>query len=267
VDRGQADTDVARTDRLRGRFEDRLAPWRRTIRYHGGRAAIKVVVGAYLRVRLIDRDGWPSSPAVLCFNHLSWVDPFLLYAVAPGQPRLYLYGPKESDLGEGRRNRLIRWFGTAVPFEPGKRDMLASTRRTMRVLGAGHLLGIAGEGGLSEDEGVVLPVNPGVAFFALRAGVPIVPIAIAGSRWLRFGKRVDVRVGLPILTEGLDSSRATIAALTEEVHAALAALVLPPAESRVPGPFGRWLTDVFADRPWRHAREPEAAADRNPGAR
>lgn len=231
-----------------GNFEDRLAPWRRTMRYHGGRIVVRLLIRAYLRPRMVNPGRWPAGPAVLCFNHLSWADPFLLYAVAPGHPRLYLYGPKESDLRVGRRNRLIRWFGTAVPFEPGNRDLLASTRRALAVISAGHLLGIAGEGRLSEEEGLVLPIHAGVAFFAIRAGVPIVPVAIAGTRWLRFGKRVEVRVGRPIATATLRPDRAAIARLTDEVHDALGALVVPVAEARIPGPFGRWLTDVFADR-------------------
>ena len=41
----------------------------------------------------------------------------------------------------------------------------------------------------------LLPLSEGAAYFALRAGVPIVPGAIAGTSWLRFGGRVTVTVG------------------------------------------------------------------------
>ena len=251
MDGGDGPANVENRERLRNNFEDHLAPWRRTARYHLGRIVIGGLIRAYLRPRLVHPERWPVEPALLCFNHLSWADPFVLYAVAPGRPRLYFYGPKESDLRVGRRNRLIGWFGTAVPFEPGKTDLRASTRRALSVLAQGRLLAIFGEGRLSEDEGTVLPINPGVAFFALHGAVPIVPIAISGSRWLRFGKRVEVRVGTPIATSGQRPDRATIARLTAEVHSALDELVMPVSESRVPGRFGRWLTDVFADRPWR----------------
>jgi 1-acyl-sn-glycerol-3-phosphate acyltransferase len=238
-------------ERLRSNFEDHLAPWRRTTRYHVGRAIIGLLVRAYLRPRLIHPERWPQEPAILCLNHLSWADPLVVYALAPRQPRLYIYGPKESDLRVGRRNQLIRWFGTAVPFEPGKTDLVASTRRALSVLANGRLLAIFGEGRLSEEEGLVLPINPGVAFFAIHGAVPIVPVAISGSRWLRFGKRVELRVGSPISTSGERADRATIARVTADVHAALSSLVVPVSESRQPGRFGSWLTDVFADRPWR----------------
>jgi len=240
-----------------GALADRLAPWRRSVRYHVARLAMRGLVGAYLRVRVTGREHLPAGPCVLCFNHLSWADPFVLYAIWPRHPRLYLYGPKEADLRVGRRNRLIGWLGTAVPFAPGKRNLLASARRAVEVLHAGHVLAIAGEGRLSEDEGVVLPIHVGVAFFAIRAVVPIVPVGLTGTRWLRFGGRVGVRFGQPLETVGLKADQATLRTLSEVVRAALEALVAPPRQTAPAGPFGRWLTDAFADRPWRTDEPPQ----------
>lgn len=231
-------------------FQDHLAPWRRSVRYHGARVVMRFLVGAYLRVRVVGPEPIPDDPCVVCFNHLSWVDPFVLYAIWPSHPRLYIYGPREADMRVGWRNRLIRWLGTAVPFEPKKKDLIASARRAVQVVRDGHVLAIAGEGRLSEDEGVVLPIHEGVGFFAIRAGVPIVPVGLRGTRWLRFGGRVEVRFGHPIET-GASADRANLLRLSSETHAALEALVAPPRQTAPPGPFGRWLTDVFADRPWR----------------
>ena len=83
----------------------------------------------------------------------------------------------------------------AVPFRPSKTDLLDTTRRATSVLKAGYVLALAGEGRLSDREGAIVPLEDGAAFFALRAGVPIVPMAIIGARWLRFGKTVTMRVG------------------------------------------------------------------------
>ena len=49
------------------------------------------------------------------------------------------------------------------------------------------MLAIAGEGRLSDREGAIVPLQEGAAFFALRARVPIVPLAIIGTRWLHSG--------------------------------------------------------------------------------
>ena len=40
----------------------------------------------------------PPGPAIYCFNHLSWVDPFVLMAILPFRPRLFFFGG-----GHGRR--------------------------------------------------------------------------------------------------------------------------------------------------------------------
>jgi 1-acyl-sn-glycerol-3-phosphate acyltransferase len=72
-----------------------LHPVRRTVRYWVSRIAAWLVVRAFLRPTLIGRDRLPGGPAVYCFNHLSWIDPFILMAVLPFRPRLYFFGPKK----------------------------------------------------------------------------------------------------------------------------------------------------------------------------
>ena len=73
--------------------------------------------------------GCRRAPAIYCFNHLSWTDPFVLMAVLPFRPRLWFFGPKEEDMAVGGRNRVMRWTGTAIPYKPGKNDLLEATRR------------------------------------------------------------------------------------------------------------------------------------------
>ncbi len=242
-------------------FTDRLSPRQRALRYALTRLAIGAGVRCYLRVGPpVGLEGLPEPPFVLCFNHLNWVDPFVLITVWPPQRPLYMYGPKEVDMRRGWRNRLITWSGIAVPYHPSKTNLLASTRRAMTVLGAGHVLAIAGEGRLSEREDVVMPIHEGAAFLAIRAGVPIVPLAINGTRWLRLGKRIRVQVGEPIETAGLRADRETLRATTDRVHAALSSLVQGYRDSAVPGPFGRWLTDLFNERPWLASERPDEPA-------
>ena len=239
---------------------DPLPAWRRSVRYHATRIVLWFLVRCWFRLRLEGFDRLPDPPYVLVFNHLSWADPMVLYATWPASVRVHVYGPKEADMAVGWRNRLIGWIGHAVPFDPDKSHLLTSAKRAVAVLKAGRVLAIAGEGRLTEDEDVVLPLNEGAAFFAIRAGAPILPVAINGTRWLAFGKVVRVRVGEPIVTAGLRADRETLHELTARLQTDLGQLVLGYPDRRVPGPFGRWLTDAFADRPWR--REEAAAVAR-----
>jgi 1-acyl-sn-glycerol-3-phosphate acyltransferase len=220
-------------------------------RYRLARTVIRLFLGAYLRFRREGFELLPQPPYLICFNHLSWLDPFVLMAAWPERPRVHVFGPREEDMQVGLRNRLIRWIGTGVPFRPAKDDLLRSTRRATAVLAGGEILSIAGEGRLSEDEAVLLPISDGAAFIALRAQVPLVPVAINGTRWLRFGKTIRLRVGEPLQTAGSRADRATVDRLTGTLQVRLAELVQGYPDTRVPGPFGRWLTELFNERPWR----------------
>jgi 1-acyl-sn-glycerol-3-phosphate acyltransferase len=203
---------------------------------------------AYLRVRTVDRDRLPPGPAIYCFNHLSWADPFVLIATLPFRPRLFFFGPKEEDMKTGARNRMMGWTGTAIPYKPGKDDLIRSTRRVGAVISAGGVVAIAGEGRIHASESELWPLNDGAAYFAIRSGVPLVPIAIRGTSWLRFGGRVTVRVGEPLTTSGRPTSEA-IAALSAAAWTGLHELVRDAPDVPVPGRVGQWVTEKFNEWP------------------
>lgn len=225
-----------------------LPPWRRTVRYWASRIVIGALTRCYVRFRTEGFERLPAGPAVYCFNHLNWTDPFVLLATLPMRPRLYFFGPKEEDMAAGGRNKLMTWTGTAVPYKPGKNDLLGATRRVDAVLRSGGVLAIAGEGRIQPRESIVQPLNEGTAYFALRAGVPIVPIAINGTSWLRFGRRIRVRVGEPIIGTGRPT-RELIAATSERAWVALKDLVADAPDLPPPGRFGRWITERFNEWP------------------
>jgi len=215
------------------------------------RRTLRLLVRCYLRVKLKGTERIPANRAyLLCFSHPNWVDPFLLAAFFPDDRRMFIFGPREEDMAAGWRNRVIGWSGISVPFKPSKSDLLDTTRRAMAVLNRGHVLAIAGEGRLSDREGAVVPLQDGAAFLALRARVPVVPLAIIGTRWLNFGKQVTLRVGDPISADGLRPDRAGVAELTERIQTAMETLLTGVEEDPPPGPFGRWVTDLFNERPW-----------------
>jgi 1-acyl-sn-glycerol-3-phosphate acyltransferase len=236
-------------------------PIRRTLRYGLARLASSIIVRVLFRVRIEGRERLPAGPSLVCFSHQSWLDPFILLAVMPSRPRLYFFGPKEEDMTVGGRNRLMAWTGTPVPYKPGKNDLLDATRRVKAIFDAGGTLAIAGEGQLHAGEGELLPLNEGAAFFALRSGVPIVPVAINGTSWLAFGRRVRVRIGEPILSSGRPT-REAVAALTGRTWATLHELCQGYPDSAPPAPGSPWarLTELFNE--WPEGRRPPGPSPR-----
>jgi 1-acyl-sn-glycerol-3-phosphate acyltransferase len=245
---------------------DGLHPLRRTIRTWVSRIASWAVVRAYVRLRLDGRGRLPHGPAIYCFNHLSWADPFVLMATLPMRPRLAFFGPKEEDMSVGGRNRLMTWTGATIPYRPGKNDLLEATRRVHAVIAAGGVVAIAGEGRIQPFESRVGPLNEGAAYFALRERVPLVPIAIHVTSWLGFGRRIRVTVGEPLDGDGARANREAVDALTARCRAALLELVRDEPERPRPGPIGRWVTERFNDWPEGSREAAEGAARADDGA-
>jgi 1-acyl-sn-glycerol-3-phosphate acyltransferase len=225
-----------------------IHPIRRTIRYYLSRVVISMLTRAWLRFEVEGRDRLPTGPAIYAFNHLSWTDPFVLMATLPLRPRLSFFGPKEEDMRAGGRNRLMLWTGSAIPYKPGKNDLLEATRRVSSVIKDGGVLAIAGEGRIGAIEDRLLPLNDGPAYFALRTKVPLVPVAINGTSWLRFGAKVRVRIGEPILGEARPD-RAAVEATTAELADRLQALLDGAPTPRREGRIAAWMTERFNEWP------------------
>lgn len=225
-----------------------IHPIRRTIRYYFSRIVMAAVTRGWLRVAVVGRERLPGGPAIYAFNHLSWVDPFVLMATLPLRPRLSFFGPREEDMEVGGRNRLMLWTGSAIPYKPGKNDLLEATRRVGAVIADGGIVAIAGEGRIGALEDRLLPLNDGPAYFALRSRVPLVPIAINGTTWLRFGGRVRVRIGEPIVGDGRPD-RAAVEAMTVTLAARLQGMLDGWPEPERTGRLAGWLTDRFNEWP------------------
>lgn len=216
------------------------------------RFVARLLVGAYLRVRVEGLEHLPAGAAVLCFSHANWADPIVLLAVLPARPRTFFFGPLEADMSRGFRNRLIDLSSLAIPAPPGR--ALAALRRAEAILARGERVAIAGEGRIHAREREILPLLEGPAFLALRTGAPLVPVAVIGTTWLAHGRRVRIRIGRPLEPPRGVDRRAAVTQLSEACRARLVELVADAPELPPPGPLGRWLTELF--NAWPGGRRP-----------
>lgn len=243
LERWRLDREAA----ARGLPRGDLGPFQRWFRHLFSRTVAALIVKGWFRVSVVHRERILDRPCVYAFNHLSWMDPLLLLATFPAQPRLYFYGPKQVDLRQGGRNRFMWWTGIPIPFSPGKQDLRLSIRRSEAVFGSGGALAIAPEGSIHVHEGDLLPFEEGAAYLAIRSGVPIVPVAITGISQGLFRGRVLIRVGEAIETAGVHPTRQNVTRFSALTWHAIRAMVAGDRDLPRPGRVGRWLTDLFND--------------------
>jgi 1-acyl-sn-glycerol-3-phosphate acyltransferase len=246
--------DSVRKDAARAcpdRLEDQ-APLRPEWRYRLTRLAAAMAAHTYTGCWTEGRSNIPHGPAVLCFSHQNWADPAYVLAALRPRPRCHFFGPEQEDMRRGVRNRLMRWAGIAVPYQPGRRGLVAATRRAEELLGRGDSVAIAGEGRIHAGEAAVLPLLEGPAYLALRAGVPLVPVAINGTSWLGFRRRVRVRIGPPLEAGGGPGERVeagAVVALTARAQESLTLLAADFPDRPKSRWLGGWLTELFNEWP------------------
>jgi 1-acyl-sn-glycerol-3-phosphate acyltransferase len=154
-----------------------------------------------------------DRPAVYCANHTSNVEPPLLFAALRRlTPRLHILYKAEL-----RRLPILNLGFDLVGFIPVDRGNREQTTRAVGMavarLNAGGSFFVFPEGTRSRT-GELLPFRKGAFVMEIRAGVPIVPIAISGARdAMRKGSpiirpaTVRLRVGAPIETRNLGEDR------------------------------------------------------------
>lgn len=191
---------------------------------------LRVTVGRLLltiyRVRLVDAENIPATGGfILAGNHVSYLDPALLWCVMPRETHFVA----KSELFE---NKLLGWFLQnvwAMPITRASADREAITRASTLLTG-GEPVGMFPEGTRrrpgSEASTDLGAAHAGVAFIAIRAGVPVVPVGIVGTdkalpkgaKIPRF-PRVTIRIGEPVspdeFTEG--GRKEKLAAMTAEI--------------------------------------------------
>jgi len=156
-----------------------------------------------------------TGPLLLASNHLSFIDSFVIPLVTPR--RVVFLAKSEYFTGVGIRGLWVRWLFTAMGAVPVQRGTLGAAQEgldaALEVLQEGLAFGIYPEGTRSRD-GRLYRGRTGVAWLALTAGCPVVPVALSGtqdiqpvgSRVPRI-RRVTVRFGEPLDFSHLRSAK------------------------------------------------------------
>ncbi|GAB2948919.1 lysophospholipid acyltransferase family protein [Streptomyces pseudoechinosporeus] len=156
-----------------------------------------------------------TGPVILAVNHSHNIDGPMVIGVAP-RPSHFLV-KKEAFVGP--LGPFMRAVGQ-LKVDRSTADRAAITQ-ALGVLAAGGVLGIFPEG--SRGEGDFASLRAGLAYFAVRSGAPVVPVAVLGSTERRgrlikglppLRSRVDVVFGDPF-EAGDGSGRRTRKALDE----------------------------------------------------
>ena len=193
---------------------------------------VAAVLGAYMRLyhrlELQGAELLPASgPAIVVINHASLLDVPALMVLDPYPDTATI--AKASLFNVPVISWLLRQWG-AIPVERQGRDS-TGVRALLTVLRNGQVLAVAAEGRRTRS-GRLEPINAVLAKIAASAGVPVVPVGMAGSfnalppgAFLPRPVKLVVRVGRPFVFErGTDGEQAAL-----RIRQEIAAL-LPPEQ-------------------------------------
>lgn len=163
----------------------------------------------------------PHATYVLVGNHLSYMDTPVLLTHIPVDFRFM--AKKGLFQIPFLGTHLVQAGHIPVPLEDPRASLKTLSRAAETIREGGISVLVFPEGGRSED-GVLQPFKEGAAYVAIKAGVPLLPLALIGTRdVLAMGEAtfhkapVTLRFAKPIPTEGLTlRDRQT---LTDQVRA------------------------------------------------
>jgi len=197
------------------------------------RAAARLLfalAGMQPRVQGLER--LPARPCVLVSNHGSYLDGALLVAALP---RPCVFVAKEELRRQPFAGPYLHRLGAAfVQRFAAERAPAEATAMADAVAGGASIL-VFPEGTFVAEPGL-LPFHLGAFLAAARAGVPVVPVAIRGSRdalpdcsWWPHHAPLEVDIGDPIEPAAGMEPFASAVQLREAAHRAIAARLASPS--------------------------------------
>jgi 1-acyl-sn-glycerol-3-phosphate acyltransferase len=181
-----------------------------------------------------------SRNYIVIANHLNWLDEFAILLLFPIEPRLHFLADPTLLVTRKVQWWIIRTTGGYVPVVRERHGDKALFHHVDHCLEVGGAVAIFPEGNYGPREGELMPFKKGFAHFAIKAGVPVIPVALSGTKDLWFRKRIRVVIGETLLPAGQSPEM-----LTEAAFQRVTALMPTYAESPGPKLLRHRLTHLF----------------------
>ncbi len=142
--------------------------------YHVVVMIVNIVCRILYRHRLYGKENIPKGAAIIAPNHVSHLDPAIVGAFWPGKVRFFA----RDTLFKG----IMGWLLPKLQVYPIQREGadIKTMRQILRYLDEGEKVVLFPEGTRSPN-GTLQKPQAGVAMLAQRAGVPIIPVYVAGT--------------------------------------------------------------------------------------
>ena len=203
--------------------------WYQAISYRIWWILAQVLFNGLCRLEVYGRVNVPEKgPFIVATNHLQFLDPPLVMVAMSSRPITVLAAEKWAD--SWPISWLLKSVG-AIFVRRGEVDRVALDK-CLTVLQRGGILGLAPEGTRSPT-GTMQRGKPGIAYIAVKADVPILPVGVSGqekivAEWKRLRRpRIAVRIGKPFELQPVRGRQKgeQLQARTDEVMSHIAALV------------------------------------------
>ena len=189
-------------------------------------AARMVFVLPVFDVRVTGTDNLPTDNCVVVANHASYLDGVLLKGYLPWRFNFVIKGEMR-DFGPA--HFLLRRSGSKFVERTDAQGSARDARQIVKAAVSGESLGFFPEGTFQKEPGV-MRFRPGAFVAATRSAMPVVPIAIRGSRHVLPAGRVLPRRGplhidiLPAIAPGdpdFETSKGLAEAARQRIIAAV----------------------------------------------
>lgn len=184
-----------------------------TLRRIIGRFCVRfclLCIGVPMRVR--GMENLPAGHCIAVANHASYMDGLILTAALPTR---FTFVVQDGAASWPIVGPTLRRMGVTFVNRSNPREGALQTRALIRRVQDGDSLAIFAEGTFKEEPGLMAFKN-GTFMIAVRAGVPVVPMAIRGSRrlWGSGNKLprwsfIDVEASAAIAPTGQDKAAET----------------------------------------------------------